>query len=139
MLNILLAIPFPQSSDGEEVVGLLFGACSFIISIALIILILVGLWKMFEKAGQPGWASIIPIYNTYIILEIIGRPWWWLLLLLIPFVNIVVWLLVCIDVAKAFGKDALVWGFILLFLLSGVGFVMLGFSDAKYQGPVALG
>ncbi|MCB0223152.1 MAG: signal peptidase I [Anaerolineae bacterium] len=105
--------------------------------LVLTVFIIIGLWKMFEKADKPGWASLIPIYNIYVLIEIAGRPWWWLILMLIPFVNIIVWLLLCIDVAKSFGKDAIIWGVLLLFILSGVGFVLLGFSDAAYEGPAA--
>ncbi len=138
MSNLLLATLLQQPSDGDQLLGMIFGTIFFIIWLLLIILVLVGFWKMFEKADRPGWASLIPIYNVYVILDIVGRPWWWLILLLVPFVNIIVWLLVCIDVAKSFGKDTLIWGVLLLFLLNGIGFVILGFSDAKYQGPVGL-
>jgi hypothetical protein len=69
-------------------------------------------------------------------LKIIGRPWWWLLLMLIPFVNIVISIIVAIDLAKSFGKDA-VYGIILLWLFSAIGYIVLGFSDAQYIGPAA--
>lgn len=97
------------------------------------VLIVVAFWKVFTKAGKPGWASIVPIYNTYILLKIAGRPGWWLLLLFIPFVNIVVYLVVSIDVAKAFGKSSL-FGVVGLFFFSVVGYLMLGFGKASYQG-----
>jgi hypothetical protein len=58
------------------------------------------------KAGQPGWASIIPIYNLYIWCKIVGRPWWWILLMLIPFVNFIILIILCIDTAKSFRKGA---------------------------------
>ena len=67
----------------------------------------VGAWKVFGKAGRPGWAVIVPIYNAIVLLKICGRPVWWLLLLMIPCVNIVFTLIVMIDLAKSFGKDAL--------------------------------
>lgn len=104
--------------------------------LAFVVLLVVALWKVFTKAGRPGWASIVPIYNTYILLKIAGRPGWWLLLLLIPFVNIVVYLIVSIDVAKAFGKSS-AFGVIGLFFFSAIGYLMLGFGKATYQGGSA--
>jgi hypothetical protein len=106
-----------------------------LIELAIVVLVIVGMWKLFEKARKPGWASIIPIYNTYVLMEIVGRPWWWLILLFIPCVNFVVAIIVCLDLAKCFGKDAL-YGIGLL-LLGFIFFPLLGFSDAQYRGPVA--
>ena len=62
-------------------------------------------WKVFTKAGQPGWAILIPFYNTYVLLKIVGRPGWWLVLMFIPLVNIVIAIIVAIDLAKSFGKS----------------------------------
>jgi hypothetical protein len=90
-------------------------------------------WKMFEKAGKPGWASLIPIYNAIVLLEIAGKPIWWIVLLLIPCVGFVVAILLCIEIAKSFGKGT---GFAIgLILLGIVFFPILGFGDAKYIGP----
>jgi hypothetical protein len=105
--------------------------------IAFIIAIFVALWKVFTKAGRPGWAAFIPIYNSYVLLKIVGRPGWWLLLLLIPFVNIIVGIMVTLDLAKAFGKSVL-FGILGLLLFSPIGFLILGFGGAKYQGPGSL-
>lgn len=105
--------------------------------IALYILVLVvciaGLWKTFQKAGKPGWGAIVPIYNAYLIIKMAGRPGWWLLLYLIPFVNIVIQIVVAIDVAKAFQKST-AFGVIGLWLFNVIGYIMLGFGDAKYAG-----
>ena len=57
---------------------------------AILVVIVVSMWKLFKKAGKEGWAALIPIYNTVVLLQIIGRPVWWILLMLIPFVNFVV-------------------------------------------------
>ena len=105
-------------------------------SLALALIAIIGLWKMFVKAGQPGWAVLIPIYNAYILLKIVGRPGWWLLLFLIPLVNIAIAIVVSIDVAKSFGQGAL-FGIILIFLLGGIGYLILGFGDYRYLGPAA--
>src|SRR5438309_11873875 len=99
------------------------------------ILIIAAWWKIFSKAGQPGWVSIIPIYNLYIWCKIVGRPWWWILLMLIPLVNLIILIILFIDLAKSFGKGA---GFgIGLILLPIIFFPILGFGSAQYQGPAA--
>jgi len=106
-----------------------------LIQLAIVVLYIVGMWKVFAKAGQPGWAAIIPIYNVYILLKIAGRPGWWLLLFLIPIVNLVIAILVAIDVAKAFGKGV---GYGLgLFFLGFIFYPMLGLGDDAYRGPAA--
>ena len=100
--------------------------------LALIIFVVVSIWKTFSKAGKPGWASIIPIYNIYIVVKMAKRPWWWLLLLLIPYVNIIFYIIVNIDVAKHFGEGV---GFGLgLSLLPFVFYPILAFSKVKYIG-----
>ena len=112
------------------------GIGMFLVMMAIAVVFIIGYWKVFVKAGQPGWAILIPIYNIYILLKIAGRPGWWVLLFLIPFVNIVIMLLVAIDVAKSFGQSA-VFGVVLLFLLSGIGYLVLGFGKYRYIGPAA--
>lgn len=101
-----------------------------------IIALLVGMWKMFVKAGKPGWASLIPIYNTIVMLEIVKKPIWWIVLLFIPLVNIVIAILLIIELGKAFGKGA-GWSIVFLMLLGGVGTLILGFGDSKYQYATA--
>jgi len=106
-----------------------------VIELALGILLIVALWKVFTKAGKPGWACIIPIYSAYVLLKIVGRPGWWLILLFIPFVNFIIWIIVSLDVAKSFGKGA---GFgVGLIFLSFIFYPILAFGDATYKGPAA--
>jgi len=108
-----------------------------IIALLVTLVVIVAMWKVFTKAGQPGWASIIPIYNLYIWCKIVGRPAWWIILMLIPFVNFIICIILCIDLAKSFGKGA---GFgIGLALLGIIFFPILGFGSAQYQGPSAGG
>ncbi|PYK09313.1 MAG: signal peptidase I [Verrucomicrobia bacterium] len=108
---------------------------SVVVGLLIALLLIVAMWKVFTKAGQPGWASIIPIYNLYIWCKIVGRPGWWILLMLIPFVNIIVGIILCIDMARSFGKGA---GFgIGLALLGIIFWPILGFGSAQYQGPTA--
>ena len=103
-----------------------------VIELALAIVMIAGLWKTFEKAGQPGWGAIVPFYNAYLMCKIAGRPGWWLILFLIPCVNIIVAIIVALDIAKAFGKGS---GFgIGLALLGFIFYPILGFGDARYIG-----
>jgi hypothetical protein len=104
-----------------------------LIYLASIVLIIASLWTIFSKAGKPGWASIVPIYNTIVLLEIVGKPWWWLLLMLIPIVNIVILIIVYHNLSLSFGKDG---GFTVGLILLGIIFLpILAFGDAKYVGP----
>jgi len=113
--------------------GLIF----FLVLMVVALVLIIAMWRVYTKAGQPGWAILIPIYNIYILLKIAGRPGWWVILYIIPLVNIVIALLVAIDIAKSFGQSA-TFGVVLLFLLSAVGYLMLGFGNYKYVGPAAL-
>lgn len=104
-----------------------------IIYLAVIVLVIASYWKVFEKAGEPGWAAIIPIYNIYVLLKITGKPGWWLLLYLVPFVNLVFAIWTLNMLSKSFGKDE---GFTAGLALLGFVFMpILGFGDAQYQGP----
>jgi hypothetical protein len=103
--------------------------------VALIVLIIASMWKVFTKAGKPGWASLIPIYNLYVLNEIGGKPGWWLLLYFIPVVNIVISILVLVGVAQNFGKGA---GFAIgLIFLPMIFYPILAFSDAQYVGSTS--
>lgn len=130
--------PLPSSQlSSDSTGGLLFLSGVFLIylifsSIALLFT-LIAEWKVFTKAGKPGWAAIVPIYNIIVMLEIAGRPAWWLVLFFIPIANIVAGVLLMIDFAKSFGKDT---GFaILLMFLPFVGIPILAFGSAQYLGP----
>ena len=120
-------------NEGTNPLAAMFGGMALLFWFAVAVVVVIGGWKMFEKAGQPGWAILIPVYNAYILLKIAGRPGWWLLLYFVPLVNIAIAIVVAIDIAKAFGQSAL-FGFFLLFLLCGIGYLILGFGDYRYQG-----
>jgi uncharacterized membrane protein YhaH (DUF805 family) len=112
----------------EEGIGIVM----VLIYLAFLVFVIASVWKVFEKAGKPGWAVLVPFYNIIVLLEIAKRPGWWLLLMLIPLVNIVFSFIVHIDVAKAFGKDS---GFgVGLTLLGFIFYPILAFGDAQYQG-----
>lgn len=137
---------YSTTSTGDAAAAGIFGAffmVYLIVVIAFAILAIIGLWKTFVKAGKPGWAAIIPIYNFYVMLEIIGRPAWWLIFLLLPIIPfigpiafMIVWIIIALDMAKSFGKSS-AFGIIALWLFSVIGFLILGFGDAKYVGPAA--
>jgi len=121
---------YSASSQGQAP-----GPLFWIFWLAFMILMIAACWKIFTKAGQPGWAAIIPIYNWYVLCKIVGRPGWWVILLLIPFINFIIGIILCIDLAKSFGKGV---GFgIGLILLGIIFFPILGFGSAQYQGPAA--
>lgn len=103
--------------------------------LAIVIVAIAGLWKTFEKAGHPGWAAIVPIYNLYILTQIAGRPWWWLLLMFIPFISIIFAIILSIDIAKSFGKGV-AFG-LGLAILAPIFYCILGFGSATYEGPSA--
>lgn len=101
--------------------------------LALAVVVIVSMWKIFTKAGEEGWKSLIPIYNAYVLLKIVGKPGWWLLLFLIPIVNYVFIVWTYNMLSKSFGKDE---GFTVgLVFLGIVFFPILGFGSALYQGP----
>lgn len=110
------------------------GAVGMVISLAISIFMIIAMWKVFAKAGQPGWGVIVPIYNIICMLNIAAKPIWWILLCFIPFVNFVIIILIYAGIAKAFGKGA---GFVLgLIFLPIVFWPILGFGSSEYQGAV---
>ncbi len=113
--------------------GLLaLGAGFMIFGLIILLICIISLWKIFEKAGEPGWAALIPIYNIIILLKIVGRPIWWIVLLLIPFVNIIFGIILYLDLAKAYNKST---GFAVGLILLGVIFLpILAFDSSEYVG-----
>ena len=108
-----------------------FSGVQSIIWIIWTVLVIVGGWKMFVKAGRPGWGIIIPFYNTYLMCKIAGRPGWWLILFFIPIVNIIIWLIVALGIAENFGHGA---GYgILLWLFTPIMLLVLGFGGDVYK------
>ena len=99
--------------------------------IALVVFSIACCWKIFAKAGKPGWACLIPIYNAIVMLEIVKRPVWWIILCMIPLVNIVVMFILIFDLARKFGKGA---GFGLgLAFLGFIFYPILAFGSAEYD------
>ena len=105
----------------------------FLIILTVAIFMVVTMWKLFEKAGQPGWACIIPIYNLVILLRIIGRPWWWVFLFFIPYLNMVISIITTYELAKTFKKGA--WFTVGLVFLPIIFYPILAFGRAVYTKP----
>ena len=118
----------PTSTQGP-------GPVFWIVMCALIVLEIAAMWKVFEKAGQPGWAAIIPIYNVIVLIQIAGKPVWWILLYLIPVVSFIIAIIVLHNISVNFGKGV---GFTLgLLFLSPIFFPILAWGDAEYRGSAA--
>ena len=111
------------------------GTLGVLAYLGVIVLVIVSIWKIFEKAGKPGWAAIVPIYNMIVLLEIVNKLVWWIVLMVIPFVNIVIAIIVYVELAKAFGKSA---GFgIGMIFLSFIFLPLLAFGDDQYLDGAA--
>lgn len=123
------------STDYEAMAGAMAGASLFssIISLAICVLMIVGIWKMFEKAGEAGWKSLIPFYNSYILYKMATGNGWLFLIAFIPVVGaLIATILLSIKLAKAFGKGT---GFAVgLFFLTPIFYLILGFGSAEYEG-----
>jgi hypothetical protein len=106
-----------------------------IVWLVIVILLIASMWKVFSKAGLPGWGVLIPIYNLYLMCKLAGKPGWWLILMFIPLVNFIIGIMLAIGIAQNFGKGA---GFgIGLILLPFIFYPILGFGSAQYQGAAA--
>lgn len=122
-----------ENSGGGNAAGAIVGLLILVIELGIAAVMIAGMWKLFVKAGQPGWAAIVPIYNTYVMTQIVGRPILWFVLTFVPCVNFVAMVLIMIDLAKSFGKST---GYAIgMILLPFVFIPMLGFGDAQYSGP----
>lgn len=133
MLNAAITLAQSSSDTGSSIIQTIAGILLFLIYIAILVVVIAGAWKVFTKAGQPGWACLIPFYNLYVVTQIVGRPWWWLILMCIPFIQIVFIIIICNDLSKAFGRGL---GTTLGLIFLGFIFIpILGFGSAQYQGP----
>lgn len=110
-----------------------FGAVFFVLMLvwlAVLIFMIIAGWKLFTKAGRPGWAAIVPIYNGYVLLKIASRPGWWIILYLIPVVSFIMWILTAVTLARNFGRGG---GTIVGLIFLPVIFIpILAFGSAQY-------
>ena len=129
----LVAFMFQDGSDnsGANAAAAIGGMTVVLITLVITLILVAAMWKIFVKAGKPGWAAIIPIYNIVVLLEIAGRPLWWFVLLIIPGVNFIAGFIVLMDVARKFGKGI---GYVLgLIFLAPIFYPMLAWGDATYN------
>lgn len=125
----------PAQDGFFDTLGSIFSLTFGCVGLLLALAVIAGMWLIFQKAGEAGWKSIIPIYNIWVLCEIIGRPGWWVLLYFIPFVGFIVWVIMMIDLAKSFDRGI---GFAIgLMFLPVIFYPLLGFSDMQYYGPAA--
>ncbi len=102
----------------------------FVFVLVIAVVMLISMWKIYSKAGQPGWAVLVPIYNMIVLLNIVRKPVWWILLMLIPFVSFIIVILIYLELAKVYGKST---GFGLGIIFLPIIFLpMLAFGDAQY-------
>ncbi|MFC5969948.1 DUF5684 domain-containing protein [Halomarina salina] len=127
MLQSSNLISVPLQSDGAAgAVALVF----LLFVLAVLVATIAGRWKAFEKAGHPGWTSLVPIFNLYIMCKIGDNSGWWIAAFLVPLLNIYAVFKINIDVADAFGKGG---GFgIGLAFLPFVFWPLLGFGDVSH-------
>lgn len=118
------AVPL-QAGDGGGTVG-------FLLSVALLAVVIAGVWKAFEKAGEPGWAAVIPFYNLWVMVRISDNAWWWFVLFFVPIIQLLAVIKVSFDIASEFGQGIL-FG-VGLWLLPFVFWPLLGFGEYRYQG-----
>ena len=133
-MSNLLVFLMQSDTSGGSAAGAGLGIGVTIVWLAIVVLMIAAMWKVFTKAGQPGWAAIVPIYNYYVLDEIAGRPGWWLLLWL--FLSPIAYIVISFDLAKRFGKGA---GFAIgLILLPFIFWPMLAWGDATYTAAPAM-
>jgi hypothetical protein len=127
---------YAASSYPSPLAGLIFGALMIPI-LVISVIVIISYWKLFTKAGKPGWAAIIPIYNIIVLLEIIGKPIWWIFLFIIPCVNIVFAIWATNLFSKSFGQSE---GFTIgLIIFPFIFYPVLAFGNYPYLGPAGLG
>ena len=104
--------------------------------VACIVVAIVAEWKIFVKAGRPGWAALIPVYSSWVLFEVCGKPGWWALVGLVPYVGwlilMVFYVIAMLELAKRFGQTTM-FAVLGLIVFQVVGFIILGFGDATYN------
>jgi hypothetical protein len=108
------------------------GIVVLLIELVIAVVMVAAMWKIFVKAGEPGWAAIVPVYNIIVMVKIAGKPMWWVILYFIPIANIIASFIIAIAIAQRFGKSA---GFgVGMVFLPFIFYPMLGFGAAT-AGP----
>ena len=131
MSSLFTLMLLQSDSTAGNIAGGAAATGIMLVWLAVIVLIVAALWKIFVKAGEPGWAAIVPIYNVLVMLKIAGKPMWWVVLMFIPFVNFIVAIIMMISFAQAFNKGT---GFALgLVFLPFIFYPLLAWGDAGYN------
>ncbi len=139
-MNTSIASLLAQASGNEEAVAA--GIAAFIaafafVFIAIAVVVIVGVWKTFAKAGQPGWAVLVPIYNIIVLLRVAGLPWYWVFAPFVAIIPILGWIAYIVwivwihhRISTRFGQGV---GFTIgLTLLGPIFWLILGFGSSKY-------
>lgn len=121
-----------DSNGISDLYASIFSGTTGLIALVFYVLVVVGLWKVFTKAGYPGILAIIPIVNVVFLVKIAGMSGWFALLYLIPIVGFVFGIIVAVKLGERFGKGGL-FSFFLLFVFPYIGYLILGFGDARYR------
>ena len=108
------------------------GGFAFLIALVVGVFMVAAMWRVFTKAGQPGWGVLIPFYNVVLMLRIAGKPGWWLIFFFIPVINLVVQIVMTIDIARNFGRSG--WFAAGLIFLPIIFFPILAFGESVYIG-----
>ena len=123
--------PYATTAVSAGIFASFFGIFLILCAIACYVLVVIAEWKIFKKAGKDGWKALIPIYNTYTLLQILNMEPMLCFLSVVPFASFMLSIVMDIKLAKSFGKTT---GFgVGLILLSPIFLMILGFGDAKYK------
>lgn len=125
------------TNSSQKIFDWLTSGATISFSLVIAVLSVIALWKVFVKAGEPGWAALIPFYNIYLSFKLAGLNPWLFLLMLVPVVNVVMAIVWGIKFGAVFGKGGL-WSFFLLVIFSTIGLLILGFGSAAYRRPVTV-
>lgn len=122
----------------QEALGIFFAVFGtyFFVILVVVVAALIGLYKVFEKAGVEGWKVFVPFYNLYCLCEIVLDNGVYFLAFLIPVVNSIFWIYLMYKLAKCFRQSFLF--FLGLVLFQPIFIIMLGFGNSQYYGPETL-
>lgn len=136
--------PILAQASGNEQAAFAAGLAAFfgailLVSVVIGIVTLIGMWKAFDKAGQPGWAVLVPIYNIIVLLRVAGLPWYWVFAPFVVIIPILGWIAYIVwivwvhhRISTRFGQGV---GFTIgLTLLGPIFWLILGFGSSKYVG-----
>lgn len=110
----------------------MFGVGGGLVALAFYVVIVIGFWRTFSKAGIPGILAIIPIVNLFCLLKIARMSFWFILLYLVPIANVVLAIVVAVKVGRNFGHGG-AFSFFLLWLFPIIGYLIVGFSNDRFE------